>query len=62
METSPLMAFDLAATSGKRTAYNTVKMSGGFLSASCILVEAYSAARVASWVPGKRTAPALRSD
>ena len=48
--TSPPMALDFAARSGKRIAYDTIRRSCGFLRVSCILVETYKAASVTSWV------------
>ena len=49
ISTSPATDFDLAASSGNRTAYETIRISLGFFKVSCILVETYSAASETSW-------------
>ena len=49
MSTSPAIDFDFAASSGKRTAYETIKISRGFFNVSCIFVDTYSAAKETSY-------------
>ena len=49
MSISPPIAFALAARSGKRTAYEAIRMSRVFFKVSCILHDTKSAAKQTSY-------------